>query len=98
MQRMDEPTLPKPQLTEPESSWRPSSWHLIIVGGRLRRRMIGLNVVPVFAKYKTNESDYHQDGSGYHYPMRVLHRGEHAQFRRPNPARIAFSRSLIFSC
>src|SRR5260370_42124671 len=36
--------------------------------------MIGLNV-PVLAKCKTEKSEHHQDGSGYHQPMRILHRG-----------------------
>ena len=36
--------------------------------------MIGL-IVPVLAKCKTDKSEHHQDGSGYHQPMRILHRG-----------------------
>ena len=45
-----------------------------------RRFMIGLNV-PVLAKCETDKSEYHQDGSGDHQPMRVLHRGEHLFLR-----------------
>jgi len=35
---------------------------------------------PVLAKCKTDESEHHQDGSGYHQPMRIFHRGEHPSF------------------
>jgi len=41
--------------------------------------MIGLDG-PVLAKCKTDKSEHHQDGSGYHQPMRILHRGEHGLF------------------
>ena|ERR1035437_3459610 len=40
-----------------------------------RRFMIGLNV-PVLVKCETDKSEYHQDGSGDHQRMRILHRGE----------------------
>ena len=39
-----------------------------------RRFLIELNV-PVLAKCKANNSEHHQDGSGDHQPMRILHRG-----------------------
>jgi hypothetical protein len=26
-------------------------------------------------KYKADKSEHHQDGSSYHQPMRILHRG-----------------------
>ena len=31
--------------------------------------------VLVLAKCKADKSEHHQDGSGYHQPMRILHRG-----------------------
>src|SRR5258708_14009244 len=49
--------------------------------------------VPVLAKCKTDKSEHHQDGPGYHQPMGKLHVGEDAQGRltfspwanRPDP-------------
>jgi hypothetical protein len=29
---------------------------------------------------KTDKSEHHQCGSGYHQPVRILHRGEHRLF------------------
>ncbi|MDB5607837.1 MAG: hypothetical protein JWP25_4737 [Bradyrhizobium sp.] len=43
------------------------------------RLMIGLNVL-FLAKCKPNESEHHQDGSGYNQPMRILHRCEPPYF------------------
>jgi hypothetical protein len=37
------------------------------------RHLIGLNVLAL-AKCKTANSEHHQDDSGYHQPMRILHR------------------------
>jgi hypothetical protein len=34
---------------------------------------IGLSL-PFSAKYQPDKSEHHQDGSGYHQPMRILHR------------------------
>jgi hypothetical protein len=41
------------------------------------RLMIGRNL-PVLAKYKTDKPEHQQDGSGYHHPIPIFHRGEHA--------------------
>src|ERR1035437_866977 len=41
------------------------------------------NRVPVSAKCKTDKSEQHQDGPGYHQPMWVLHRGEHVVHFNP---------------
>jgi hypothetical protein len=42
------------------------------------RLLIGLNL-PVLANYKTDKPEHQQDGSGYHHPIRIFHRREHAQ-------------------
>jgi hypothetical protein len=39
--------------------------------------MIGLNL-PVLANAKTDKPDHQQNGSGYHHPIRIFHRREHA--------------------
>ena len=39
--------------------------------------MIGLNL-PVLANAKTDKPEHQQDGSGYHHPIRIFHRREHA--------------------
>jgi hypothetical protein len=39
--------------------------------------LINRCAVPVSAKYKTNDFEQHQDGSGYHQQMLMLHRGKH---------------------
>ena len=44
---------------------------------RFRRLMIGFDVA-ILTKCKTDKSEYHQDGSGHHQPMWILHPGEHA--------------------
>src|SRR5439155_21488062 len=44
-----------------------------------RRLTIGFSI-SISAKYQTNKSENHQDGSGYHQPMRILHRLEHGLF------------------
>jgi hypothetical protein len=40
---------------------------------------------------QTDESEYHQDGSGYHHPVRIFHRGEprHFRFAFTSPAGVA---------
>src|SRR5450759_2487978 len=59
-----------------------------------RRFMIGLNV-PVLAQCETDKSEYHQDGSGDHQPMRILHRGEHGLFPlRLQPSFLSGARKL----
>jgi hypothetical protein len=35
--------------------------------------VFGLLKVPVQAKSKSDKTHHHQDGSGYHQPMRMLH-------------------------
>ena len=41
--------------------------------------MIGLNV-PALAKCEPDKPERHQEGAGYHQPMRILHRREHGLF------------------
>ena len=52
----------------------------------LVRPLINRSAVLVLAKCETDKSEHHQDGSGYHQPMRILHRGEHRLF----PLRLQF--------
>src|SRR5258706_10271480 len=50
-------------------------------GGIWRRRRVqivfGRLTVHVSAKPKTEKTRHHQQGSGYHQPMRIFHLGEH---------------------
>src|SRR6266851_4720803 len=48
--------------------------------GFFRRRGLLLQIIfnllsVVFVKCKAEKSEHHKDGSGYHQPMRILHRG-----------------------
>jgi hypothetical protein len=47
--------------------------------------------VPVLAKCKTDKSERHQCGPGYHHPMRILHRLEKRDHFRASalPANVA---------
>jgi hypothetical protein len=44
-------------------------------------RPIYRRAVLILAKCKTDESEHHQDGAGYHQPMWILYLGEHVQLR-----------------
>src|SRR5665647_280569 len=46
----------------------------------LVRPLINRRAVLVLAKCETDKAEHHQGGSGYHQPMRILHRGEHGLF------------------
>jgi hypothetical protein len=56
----------------------PRPAHCLRSRNELRTRLIGLNL-PVLAKYKTDKPEHQQDGSGYHHPILIFHRREHAQ-------------------
>src|SRR5882762_4171155 len=66
--------------------WRhfPFAFHLAFYGGYggldsfrgcVSRQMILSCPSVVFMKCKADKSEHHQDGSSYHQPMRILHRG-----------------------
>ena len=46
----------------------------------LVRPLINRRAVLVLAKCETDKAEYHQDRSGHHQPMRILHRGEPPPF------------------
>src|SRR5260221_14220737 len=63
---------------------------------------LDLKVANVPAKSKTDKTGHHQDGSGYHHPVRIFHLGEsHFPFGQP-PAdadlRVAFSFASATDC
>jgi hypothetical protein len=58
--------------------------------------------VPVLAKCKTDKSEHHQDGSGYHQPMGIFHRLEkrdhfRASARPANVAGLGLSVAGVFN-